>query len=222
MPSDQDEEPIHLLDKLMSVRIRGRDIIGFSIIAFGGAILANVFTAILTLIISPYTTAMNIDLWLQNSEYVEDYDREVNWKGYYTYDVEMATTHQEITIHMTRRGGPVRIVAVEEIGVGKLANLVPEEDLELSERLRHDQRRRDLQTQLEALLSNTRGTYNFLDDDQKPCQMIDMRYIGIDYRIYPDAFSQHELMNGLLDIDRALRYTHERIDGVMEELREGM
>lgn len=221
MSSDQDEEPVHLLEKMMSVRVRGRDILGVSVIAFFGAILGSFFTAITGFLVSPYTTAMSLDVWLRNSEYIEDYDREIDWKGYYRYDVELSTTYREVTIHMTRRGGPVRIVAIEEVDAAKLANLVPEADLDFSERYRHDRLRRDLQTQLDALLSNTRGTYNFLNDDHDPCQMIHMRYVGIEYRIYPDGFTQHELMNGLLDIDRALRYTHERIDGVMEELQGG-
>lgn len=219
MTPEQDGSRDTLIDKLMSVRIRLRDVVFVTALLFFSVIFTGIFAAAIHLVASPYTTALQLSLWLRSSEYVAEYERDFSWKGYYQYDITLSTSHREITIHRTHRGGPIRIVAIEEIDVAKLGNIVPEPDLDPGERQMRAKMRRNLQTQLDALLATTRGTYNYLDDNQDPCQLADMRYIGIEYRIFRDAFSQHELMNSILDIDRALRYTHQRIDDVVEGMQ---
>lgn len=204
----------------MSVRIRVRDTVFIAVTLFLSLVLGGILFSVTQLVISPYTTALQLSLWLNSSDYVEEYERDFSWKGYYRFDIMLSTSHREITIHRTSRGGPVRVVAVEEIDAAKLASIVPESNLDPGERNTRARMRRNLQTQLDALLANTPGTYNYLDDSKNPCQLTNIRYIGIEYRIFRDEFSQHKLMNGILDIDRALRYTHQRINDVVEEMQD--
>jgi hypothetical protein len=208
MSDEEQPEPVSVTELLLDrVKFGPKDIAFLSFVGFTAIILSGIVRGLLRPVFAPYSTAVQIDTWLKTSDYVADYERNVSRDGTYRFDVELEGSDTEPTVHMVRRGGPIRIVATEEISPDKLLML-----------LERDRNRRQLQTQIEAVLANVRGSYSYLDANGESCSIEEMRKIGLEYRIYPDGLTQHEFMNALLDIERAVTYVNQRVDKLAEGL----
>ena len=208
MSGEEQSEPIPVSELLFDrIKFGPKDIVILSLVGFISIILSGIAQGVLRPVLAPYSTAVQIDTWLKTSDYVANYGRDISLDGTYHFDIELEGSDTEATVHMVRRGGPIRFVATEEITPDKLSHIIE-----------RDADRRHLQSQIEVVLANIRGSYSYLDDDENRCSLKEMRSIGMEYRIYPDGLTQHEFMNALLDIDRAITYVNQRVDKMAEGL----
>ena len=208
MSDEEPPEPIPVSELLFDrLKFGPKDIALLSVVGFISIILSGIAQGVLRPILAPYSTAIQIDTWLKTSDYVANFDHDISRDGTYRFYSKLVGSGTEATIHMVRRGGPIRIVAIEEVTPDKLSHIIE-----------RDADRRHLQSQIEVVLANNRGSYSYLDDDGNRCSLKNMRSIGMEYRIYPDGLTQHEFMNALLDIDRAITYVNQRVDKMAEGL----
>lgn len=97
--------------------------------------------------------------------------------------------------------GSLSIASTIEFDPETLALLMAEQDT-----------RRTLLTHFENVLTTAPGWYTFVDaDGGMGCTFREMRSIRLEYRIYPDGATQHELMTGLIDMANALVFLRDMI-----------
>ncbi|MDY7081149.1 MAG: hypothetical protein SXQ77_01775 [Halobacteria archaeon] len=61
-------------------------------------------------------------------------------------------------------------------------------------------------SQIAAVLTNSPGLYRFTDGQGNDVDFGDLRAVRVEHRIYPDGFTQHNLMNSIFDVVQALYY----------------
>lgn len=142
---------------------------------------------------TPEVTPEQIHDWI-DSELVESIDVHPDASAAFNYTVDMSN----LVIHVLRRqpGGPVligqEIVYDEEIQrrVGDLDPAV----------------RNELVARVRETLTEVPVIYGFRNEEGQNVVFGDMSRIFLEYRIYPDGLSQHELNRGLVDVWKAMRY----------------
>lgn len=107
---------------------------------------------------------------------------------------------------------PVRIEARKDFDPGLMWNLLNEENEY------HIQRRRDLQSSIEAILADSPGIFSYRNKDNEPVRFEEAKSIILEYRLYPDGLSQHELINGIVGIANALLYIDRREELLRDEI----
>lgn len=173
--------------------------------AFFGIIIKRLFR--------PFYHALKIDTWLSSEpHYITDYSKTVGKTGYFKFEIDLTEGGEpELTVENVHLQAPIRITANREFDPGLLASLTEED-------MGHDRRR--LKTEIEAVLTNTPGIFNYQNRTGENCKFEEARSIELEYRIYPDGLSQHELITGIVSIANALRYVDHREEQLSEELRE--
>lgn len=172
------------------------------------AVIVGALMGIWRLIWSPYDRRRNIRRWL-NSEpnLIEDYELEKQEWGHFRIRIETRSGIDVIVHNINRE--VIRLYAVQEIDPGALATIEQHGDL-----------RNDLLEIIEAVLSNMRGTYEYLNDEREPCSIDDLHSIAIEYRLYSDGFSQQEFMNTILEFNRAMEFVNRQVEQMAENLRD--
>lgn len=159
--------------------------------------------------VRPFYHAYRIRDWLRTeSHYIQDYTLDINPLGYFEFQLN-PNGESEISIENVHFQAPIRIAAEREFDPGLLSTLTDQK--------RH---RRRLQTEIESVLTNTPGIFLYQDLDGEACAFEDAKKLVLEYRIYPDGLSQHELISGITAIASALRYVDEREAKIVEELQE--
>jgi hypothetical protein len=210
---DDEKKPELLIEKLSRIRIRPRDTLLLSLVGSIVMIIISIVFGVVRILLGPYGQAISIYLWLSGSGYIDEFEYDIEKNGLFKFDVRTATHNNDITIRLLGRGGPVQVIARRGFDPALLANIISEGNERLRQRL---------QMEIDAVLANVSGWSSFVDDNGDPCSIEEMRAYGIEYRIYPDNFSQHEVMNAVLDVDRALYYVQSRFDEVSEDFRTQM
>lgn len=202
------KEPIYISEILGRLRITKTAYILLLLMILVISIIGGILWGFLSLVITPYNRRSNIKNWLRSEPtLIDNYDIEKGKWGNFRYDI-ILSSGPEITVHSLSRD-VIRLYAIQEIDPGALAIINQHGDI-----------RNDLQEIIEAVLSNMRGSYGYLDENREPCSIERMEEIGIEYRFYTDGWSQQEFMNAILDIDRAISFVNQRIEQLAENLRE--
>jgi hypothetical protein len=116
----------------------------------------------------------------------------------------LRTDHAGSPVHIIRRIDPanvIKIVGQFEPEPALLANILDRVDA-----------KRDLRTEIAAVIAGSNCVREYLDDGGESCEFNEMRYIRFQRRIYPDGCSQDRLMNALLDVVMALDYLTETMN----------
>lgn len=125
---------------------------------------------------------------VENVEPVPDEGAEFN------FAIEMSN----VLVHAIRRqpDGPVIVGQQIEYGDDIKAQIrdLPESD------------RNELVARIRELLTEVPVIYGFHDEQGNNVRFEDVHQILIEHRIYADELSQHALMNGLVDVWKAMRY----------------
>lgn len=159
----------------------------------------------------PFYHAYRIRYWLRSEpHYIQDYKWDINAFGYFKFYLN-PQGEDEVVIENIHFQAPIRIAGERKLDPGLLATL--------SDQQRY---RRRLQTEIESVLTNTPGIFRYMDADGNICAFEDAETLILEYRIYPDGLSQHELMTGITAIASALQYVNEREEKLAEELQENM
>ncbi|WP_254532940.1 DUF2299 family protein [Natrinema gelatinilyticum] len=112
----------------------------------------------------------------------------------FNYTIQMSN----MILHVIRRrpDGPVHIG--QEI----------EYDEEFRDRIRamDEADRNDLVARVRETLSSLPVIYGFRGTTGDNVRFVDMKRVFLEYRIYPDGLSQHELMSGLVGVWKAMNY----------------
>lgn len=163
--------------------------------------------------IRPFYHAYRIDSWLRSEpHYIVDYSKTIRPTGYFEFEIHLTDEDEpELTIENVHFQAPIRIEAERQLHPG-LHSTLSDDDMAVY--------RRRLKTEIESVLANAPGVFNYHDFDGENCAFEDALSISLEYRIYPDGLSQHELINGVVGIANALRYVHQREEQMQEEIEE--
>lgn len=112
----------------------------------------------------------------------------------FNFVVEMSN----ILIHVIRCQPTAPVIIGQQIEYG--------EDIRVRIQNLSEATRNDLVARVRELLTEVPVVYGFHDQQGNNVQFQDMNQIFLEYRIYPDAMSQHTLMRGLVDVWKAMRY----------------
>lgn len=131
--------------------------------------------------------------WIDD-DLVDDVERIPDDVAEFNFAVDMSN----ILVHVLRRepDGPLIIgqeVAYDEGIRARIRDLSGPERNALVARIRET-------------LAAAPVVYGFHDDRGNNVRFEDVQRLFLEYRLYPDALSQHELMTGLVDVWKALRY----------------
>lgn len=137
--------------------------------------------------------AERIEAWI-DEDLVESVERMPDEMAEFNFVVEMSN----IRVHVVRRApdGPVIVgqqIAYDDAIRSRIAGL-PETD------------RNDLVARVRELLTDSSVIYGFHDEHGANVRFQDVERIFVERRIYPDALSQHALMDGLVDVWKVVRY----------------
>ncbi|NHN48070.1 hypothetical protein G9464_10725 [Halostella sp. JP-L12] len=122
------------------------------------------------------------------------------------YNYLVQVSGMNFHIGRVRGTGPISVASTIEFDPETVALLMEREE-----------KRRDLLTRFERVLTIAPGWYTFLDGAGNPgCNFTEMRSIRLEYRIYPDGASQHALMNGLIDMANALVFLRDVMTSLAE------
>jgi hypothetical protein len=146
-----------------------------------------------------------VEDWLDNHHF-DDYEREVREDGYFEFRIQTDDS-EEMVVQLFQQG--LRIYGEYELPADRILMI-----------MERPADRRRLKTEIEAVLTNAPGAFDYFDDDGNSCNFEEMRGVRFEYRLYPDGLSQHELNNGLLSIDQALHYVEKRVDQMADNLQE--
>lgn len=131
--------------------------------------------------------------WIDD-DLVEAVERIPDDVAEFNFAVEMSN----ILIHVLRRdpGGPVLIG--QEI----------EYDEDIGTRIRglSEGERATLVARIREALAAAPVVYGFYDERGNNVRFQDMNRMFLEFRLYPDALTQHTLMAGLVDVWKAMRY----------------
>lgn len=173
------------------------------------------------LIIYPLLTFYRLRRWLRSER---DYIHDFSFSGvpplFFQFDVHTSESDDpdmEITFDITRP--PVRIKADYEFEADRLATMIgraekdptppPYDEIETIEQL------------IETVLASTPGVHNYVNYEGEYCDFEQARKLEMEYRIYPDGLTQHELMNGIVNMLNALVYVQRILSSYEERLEEG-
>lgn len=178
-----------------------------------GTAIVALFGGIVWRFIRPFYHAYRIDSWLRSEpHYIVDYSKKIRPTGYFEFEVHLTEKDEpELVIENVHFQAPIRIEAKRELNPG-LHSSIANEDMAVY--------RRRLKTEIESVLTNAPGIFNYQDFEGENCAFEDAVSISLEYRIYPDGLSQHELINGVVGIANALRYVRQREEQIKEEIEE--
>lgn len=127
----------------------------------------------------------------------------------------------EFNVGMTVGGMGVHLVQDQPSGpllvVGAMA--LDGEHLETFREL-SDSQRMNFLSQIGAVLTNSPGLYRFTDGAGNDVPYDQLEAVRIEHRIYPDAFGQDRMMNGVFDVVQALYYVKTMTNVFMSNLRD--
>jgi len=134
-----------------------------------------------------------IRAWIDD-DLVETVDRVPDDVAEFNFAVDMSN----ILMHVLRRTADGPLLIGQEI----------EYDQEICSRIKglSTVERNNLVARIRETLSAAPVVYGFYDDRGNNVRFHDMERIFIEYRLYPDSLSQHELMTGLVNVWKAMRY----------------
>lgn len=148
-----------------------------------------------------------IQEWIDD-QYIEEVEQITDRDTQYHFAIYIGGAW-EIRVIKQTNGGKLRVRTTGEFDPGTLSTLLTRPDL-----------RRQLRTQISTVLTGTPGFYNYLDDDGEPCSFEEMRHIELEYPIYPDNASQHEVMSAIIQQAECLGYITECVDDLGENLKD--
>ncbi|MFC4247222.1 DUF2299 family protein [Natribaculum luteum] len=131
--------------------------------------------------------------WIDD-ELVESVEPVPDEAAHFNLTVEMSG----MLVHVIQRrpGGPLLLGQEIEYGEGirsRIQNMTAADRNELVARVRET-------------LTTIPVVYGFVDERGTNVAFEDLQRIFLEYRIYPDAVSQHELMTGLVAVWKGMRY----------------
>ena len=171
--------------------------------------------------IRPYWYYMRFPYWLGSErDYIQDFNRSLHWLGFYEFEVHLREEGDpEITISNRNRRVPVIVRAEREFEPGLLATL---DDRSSDNQYQQDNERQQLLEEVEWALNGAPGISWFTDWEGNPCAPGEaVEGVKIEYRIYPDAVSQHELLNSIVEIANAFQMIARREEKYRERLIDG-
>lgn len=146
-----------------------------------------------------------VEDWLDKHHF-DNYEKEVLDNGYFEFNIQIIDD-TELAVQLFEQG--IRVYGEYEPPADRV--------LMIMERKRD---RNNLKTEIEAVLTNAPGAYDYFDDKGESCSFEQMRGVRFEYRLYPDGLSQHELNNGLLSIEQALTYVENRVEQMATNIEE--
>jgi len=177
------------------------------------------FTTIAYRFIRPFYHAYKIRSWLKTeSEYVYDYSRNLEWYGDFKFEVKLGGPDgPDLEIENVFLNAPVQIRAVKQFEPDVLLYLTeePEEDVVLGG---PGQSRRQFVMMMETVLTTLPGHFVYRNKDGEAVPFERSEEVAIEYRLYPDGLSQHELMNGIISMVNGMRYISRREEALKEEI----
>lgn len=137
--------------------------------------------------------ATRIRTWIDD-DLVESVNRTPDEMAEFNFTIEMSN----ILIHIIRRqpDGPLLIGQQIEYG----------DDIQSRIQGLSEADRSDLIARIRETLTTVPVVYGFHDEQGNNVRFEEMYRIFLEHRIYPDALNQHALMNGLIDVWKAMRY----------------
>ena len=131
--------------------------------------------------------------WIDN-ELVGNVEQIPDEAAEFNFAIEMS----EMLIHIIKRRQDGPLLIGQQI----------EYDDEIRSRVRSlsEADRNDLVARIRETLTTVPVVYGFHDEHGNNVRFGDMYRIFLEYRIYPGAMSQHVLMQGLVDVWKAMRY----------------
>lgn len=172
------------------------------------------------LIVFPIRTLYRVRKWLRTErDYIHDFSIAGIPPLFFKYDVylsESKNPKMEVNYDITR--SPVRVMADYEFDIEGLANLVGRADEDPAPQPYDEMN--TIKQLIETVLASTPGIHNYVDEDGEYCDFEEARRLKIEYRIYPDGLSQHELMNGIINIVSTLAYVERILSAYQDRLEE--
>ncbi|WP_458190176.1 DUF2299 family protein [Haladaptatus sp. NG-WS-4] len=137
--------------------------------------------------------AEQIRQWIDD-DLVEEIERVPDNAAEFNFLIEMSN----ILVHVIRRESTGPVIIGQQI----------EYSDDIRSRIRNlpDSDRNELVARIRELLTEVPVVYGFHDEHGDNVRFKDMKQIFLEYRLYPDALSQHALMSGLVDVWKAMRY----------------
>lgn len=158
----------------------------------------------------PFWQAYWISNWLtEENDYIQAYTRNIHPVGYYRYEVHLTeSSDPDILVENQPLGAPVIVSAEREFDPGLLATLDEREEI------------REFEDEIEWGLTSAPGIHNYRDHEGNSCRFDEADVLYIEYRIYPDRLSQHELITSIIDLAMALRFINHREEKYSERLHD--
>ena len=131
--------------------------------------------------------------WIDH-ELVEDIERIPDDAAEFNFVIEMST----MLVHIIRRRPDGPLLIGQQI----------EYDDEIRRQIRglSETERNTLVARIRETLTGVPVVYGFHDEHGTNVSFGDMHRIFIEHRIYPGGMNQHTVMNGLIDVWKAMRY----------------
>lgn len=199
---EEDQEELPIRTQVFKVISRG--------ILYGFILVIGYF--IKNYVIRPIKFVYQIRLWLRTeSDYIEDYSFRGIPPLFFEFEVDLVGAEKsELKISHDLSRSPVRIVANYHFPVDIAATLVgrstddpmlqPMDDIRMLKQL------------IETVLASAPGTHAYLDHEGEFCEFEKAKELVIEYRLYPDAVSQHNLMNGIVSLVNSLKYVNRMME----------
>ncbi|WP_147441183.1 hypothetical protein [Halorubrum sp. Atlit-26R] len=149
-------------------------------------------------------TADIVEDWLDNYHF-EEYELKEQDNGYFEFHIQNIDDG-EMVVQIFEQG--LRVFGEYELPADKILMI-----------MERPQDRERLKTEIEAVLTNAPGGFDYFDDEGESCGFEDMRGVRFEYRLYPDGLSQHELNNGLLSIEQAIEYVDNRVEQMADNVQ---
>lgn len=190
----------------------GKILIGFGL----GAVMVIFYG--LYRFLCPYWYALRIYDWLVfEQDYVKDFSRTLHPLGYYEFEVHLREGGDpEIIIENTSSRVPVIVRAERRFGPDVLSNLVRRADEEEATVGRDDYRQ--FLEEIEWALNTAPGVAQYVTHEGEVCSAEDAVGVMIEYRIYPDAVSQHEIINSVVEIGSTFKMIRQREEKFLDRL----
>jgi|GEM_PF-4663479 len=153
----------------------------------------------------PYWYATRIEHWLQvEPDYIVDYSRTIHPLGFYEYEIHLTESDDpEIIIENRSRRVPVIIRATHDFNIEVLGNLEAASEEGLASRF--GETRREFFREVQWAMNDAPGVHQFLNHSGDPCDPGQADRLSVEYRIYPDSVSQHEIINSIVEIASAFK-----------------
>lgn len=168
----------------------------------------------------PYWYAMRIRNWLlEERDYVKDFSRSLHPFGFYEFEVHLKEEGDpEIIIENTSRRVPVIIRAERDFRSDVMSNLVRRTDEDQAHYAREEFRQ--FLELIEWALNTAPGVSWYVDHEGELCSAEDADGVVVEYRIYPDAVSQHEIINSVVEIGSAFKMIRQREEKYADRLQD--